>query len=67
MGNCTAKINCCAEWCCYFCCMSGIFYHMHEEGNLTCGMVKDCCQLSTEFFLISMINDEEIFTEIKKK
>ena len=63
MGNCIKKINCCSEWCCYVCCICGEFYHMQEEGNLTCAMVKDCCKLSSNLFVLTMINDEEIFSK----
>ena len=36
---------------------------MYDEGNLTCGMVKDCCKLSSNLFVLTMINDEEIFSK----
>ena len=51
MGSCFYRIKKCGECCCYSCCMIGVFYHMHEEGNLTCEMVKSCCKTTTEIII----------------
>ena len=56
MGGCFTRIRCCSECCCYICCMGGVFYHMCEEGNLTCGIVRDCCTISTLVFAAEMID-----------
>ena len=47
MGCCYERLFKCAECCCYICASCGVFYHMHEEGNLDCGTVKDWCDFTT--------------------
>ena len=47
MGCCYERLFKCAECGCYICASCGVFYHMHEEGNLDCGTVKDWCDFTT--------------------
>ena len=56
MGECYSRIHYCAECCCCICCMGGVFHHMWDEGNLTCGIVKDCCEITTTAFVRGMVN-----------
>ena len=58
MGGCFTRIRRCGECCCYICCMGGIFYHMYDEGNLTCNIVKETAQLSSEIFVSGVIKNK---------
>ena len=54
MGCFYEKINNCIECCCYIYCMGGVLYHLYEEGNLNCGVVKE----SPEVYTTIVIDDE---------
>ena len=55
MGSCYGKLYRCGECCCWACCVCGMFKHMAEEGNLTCGDVGECCRFSTNVIVQDII------------
>ena len=55
MGSCYGKLYRCGECCCWACCVCGMFKHMAEEGNLTCGDVCECCRFSTNVIVQDII------------
>ena len=58
MGCCFNRIYRCAECSCFICSIGGIFYHMYDEGNLTCGIVKDVGKVSSEIFVDAIIKNQ---------
>ena len=58
MGCICNRIYRCAEWCCLICAIGGIFYHIYDEGNLTCGIVKETVQVSSQIFVGGVIKNK---------
>ena len=48
MGCCFNHALKCGTYCCFVCASCGVFYQMHEEGNLNLDIVKTWCQYTTE-------------------
>ena len=48
MGCCFERISKCANCYCFICASCGVFYHMHEEGNLNLDIVKNWCRYTSE-------------------
>ena len=58
MGCIYNRIYRCAECGCLICTIGGIFHHMYDEGNLTCDIVKETAQVSSEIFVIGVIQNK---------
>ena len=54
MGCCVNRVLKCGTCCCFVCASCGVFYHMHEEGNLNLGIVKNWFRYTTEVVVEDM-------------